>query len=171
MKFTVKEKISNSFFMSVRILASAWLSFLVSIFPLYIWRATNPNNKVGEDLLMSVVGILFGFLFLMIFQMRDDKSHRYGIRDSLLLSGGGIGIYMLIWFVAYLPLKNNYLIAVLGYHLSCLIGVGADERPTFLASLASALIMGLIYFLAIFVGTRLAHIRQNQFLKDLKKNK
>ena len=167
----MKKKISNCFFISLRILASAWLSFLISIVPLYIWRGTHPSDKLGEDLIMSVIGIVFGFLFLMIFQMRDDKSHRYGARDTLLISSGGIGFYILLWIIVYLPTHNNYLIAVLGYHLSRLIGTGADEYPTLLATLASALIFGVIYFLAILIGTKLAHKRQKQFLKDLRKNK
>ena len=78
----MKEKISKCFLMSLRVLASSWLSFLVSIVPLYIWRGSHPNNKVGENLIMSIIGILFGFLFLMILQIRDDKSHRCSIRDT-----------------------------------------------------------------------------------------
>lgn len=167
----MKDKLSNCFLTSLRILASAWLSSLVSIVPLYIWRGTQPYNKVGEDLIMAIIGIFFGFIFLMILQMRDDKSHRYSKQDALLISGGGIGIYILLWIIAYFPSKNNYLIAVLGYHLSYLIGTGADERPTFLASFVSAFIFGAIYFLAILVGTKIAHKRQKRFLKDLKKNK
>ena len=167
----MKDKISNCFLMSFRVLASAWLSFLVSIVPLYIWRGVHPNNKVGENLIMASIGIFFGFLFLMILQMRDDESHRYSMRDILLISGGGVGIYILLWIIVYLPSKNNYLISVLGYHLSYLIGMGADERPTFLASLASAFIFGATYFLAILVGTKIAHKRQDRFLKGLKKNK
>lgn len=166
MKLTVKEKISYSFFMSIRILGSAWLSFLVSIAPLFIWRGTNPGNDVGEEIIMSVIGILFGFLFLMIFQARDNKSYRCSMRDVLLVSGGGIGIYMHVWIIWYLASKNNYLIAVLGYHLSCLIGIGIDGYPAFLASLVSALIFGGTYFLANLVGTKVARKRYQRFLKE-----
>ena len=167
----MKDKISNCFFTSIRVLASAWLSFLVSIVPLYIWRGTHPNDKMGENIIMAIIGIFFGFLFLMILQMRDNRLCRYSLRDTLLISGGGIGIYILLWIIVYLPSKNNYLISVLGYHLSYLIGTGADERPIFLASLASAFVFGATYFIAILVGTKIAHKRQEQFLKDLKKNK
>ena len=80
----MKEKIANVFLMSLRILASAWLSFLVSIVPLYIWRGTHPNDKFGEDLIMSVIGIIFGFLFLMLFQMRDDSSNRYSSSRTVM---------------------------------------------------------------------------------------
>ena len=164
----MKEKISSCFLISARILVSAWLSFLVSIVPLYIWRGTHHNDKFGEDLSMSVIGIIFGFLFLMLFQMRDDKSHCYGTRDTLLISSVGIGFYILLSIIVYLPTHNNYLIAVLGYHLSRLIGIGKDEYPTLLAALASALFFGVTYFLAILVGTKLAKKRQKRFLKDLK---
>ena len=164
----MKEKIANVFLMSLRILASAWLSFLVSTVPLYIWRGTHPNDNFGEDLIMSVIGIIFGFFFLMLFQMRDDSSYRYSTRDTLLISSGGVGFYILLSIIAYLPTHNNYLIAVLGYHLSRLIGIGKDEYPTILAALASALIFGVTYFLAILVGTKLAKKRQKRFLKDLK---
>lgn len=167
----MKDKISSCFLLSLRILASAWLSFLVSMIPLYIWRATHPNDKVGENLIMAIIGLFFGFIFLMILQMRDDRAHRCSLRDTLLISGGGVGIYMLLWIIVYPPAKNNYLIAALGYHLSCLIGTGEDSRPTFLASLASAFIFGVIYFSATIVGTKTAQTRQKRFLKDLKGNK
>ena len=167
-EYAMKEKIANVFLMSLRILASAWLSFLVSIVPLYIWRGTHPSDNFGEDLIMSVIGIIFGFFFLMLFQMRDDSSYRYSTRDTLLISSGGVGFYILLSIIVYLPTHNNYLIAVLGYHLSRLIGIGKDEHPTLLATLASALFFGVTCFLAILVGTKLAKKRQKRFLKDLK---
>ena len=77
---------------------------------------------------------------------------------------------VLLWPIVYLPTKNNYIIAVLGYHFSCLIGVGANDRPTFLASIISALIFGFVYFLAIITGTSIAQKRQNKFLKTIHKD-
>ena len=59
----MKDKISNCFLTSFRVLASAWLSFLVSIVPLYIWRGVHPNNKVGENLIMASIGIFLASSF------------------------------------------------------------------------------------------------------------
>lgn len=166
----MKEKLSHCLFITLRILASAWLSFLVSIVPLYIWRGTHPNNKTGEHLILSLIGLLFGFLFLMFLQMRDDNSHRFGMRDTLFTAAGGIGLYLLLWIIVYLPTKNNFIIAVLGHSLSCLIRSGADGRPTFPAALASALLFGAVYFLAILTGTKIAHKRHSRFLESMKKD-
>ena len=165
----MKEKLFNSFFVCIRILASAWLTFLVSMIPLYIWRGTHSGDESGENLLMSVIGLIFGFVFMMLLQAKDDKSCRYSLRDATFAGGGGVLMYIALWVLLYLPTKNNYLVAALGYNLSCLIGSGADRRPTFSASLLSALIFGLIYLAAFSVGIKIAHIKKKRFLNDIKK--
>lgn len=166
---SVKEKISVAFFICLRILAAAWLAFVVSVVPLYAWRLYWPNNEFGENLLLSVIGLAFGFLFLVLFQMRDDNFSRYGVKDAVCLGLGGVTMYIALWLVAYLPSKNNYLVAALGYHLSSLLFVSADGQPTFLGSIASALIFGVMYFIALLLGWKWGRIRKKQFLKDLKR--
>ena len=163
----MKKNVLRSFFTTFRILGSAWLSFLVSIVPLYIWRSTHIDDKFGENIIMSVIAVLFGFLFVMVFQMKDEQLHRHSKRDNFVTSVGGVGAYMLLCILLYLPTKNNFLIAVLGTNLSYLIATGEDGYPTFFAMFASTLVFGVIYFIAIFVGTKIAYRRQSRLLKEL----
>ena len=165
---TMKKNVSRSIFTTFRILGSAWFSFLVSIVPLYIWRSTHIDDKFAENIIMSVIAVLFGFLFVMVFQMKDEQLHRYSKRDNFVTSVGGVGTYMLLCILLYLPTKNNFLIAVLGTNL---IATGEDGYPTFFAMFASTLVFRVIYFIAIFVGTKIAYRRQSRLLKELINNK
>ena len=154
----MKEKIANCLLLSVRIWGTAWLSFLVSVVPLYIWRGTQ-SDTVGENILMSIIGLVSGFLILMLLQMRDDKAHSINLKDLLLLGGGGVGFYIIAWIIAHILTQNNYFIAVLGYHFSCLLGTGTHGQPTFFATLISALMFGVVYFIAIVLGGVIARYR------------
>ena len=164
----MKDKIKHSFYTCLRIWGSAWIAMLVSFIPLYIWRGSRGDER-GENLLIGIIGMIAGFIALMLLQMFNDKARRIGIGDALILAGGGIGIYLVAWVLLYLPYGNNYLVAVCGYHFGCVLGMGEDMRPTFASSIAAALIFGLIYFLALLLGTYLAHIKQNRFIKGMKK--
>ena len=73
----MKEKFLNSFFVCIRILASAWLTFLVSIIPLYIWRGTRSGNESGENLLMSVIGLIYLAAFIVGIKIAHIKKKRF----------------------------------------------------------------------------------------------
>ena len=164
----MKEKIANSFLISLRVYAAAWLTYLASIIPLYIWRGIHPYNEVAEDILMSITGAIFGFLILMRIQMRAENAHHYSTKNTLLMAAGGIGIHMIAGLLLQIPFHNHYVIAVSGYHLARLIAVGSDSYPTFLGALISAFVFGAIYFAAILVGTKLAHKRYKQYKDGFK---
>lgn len=164
----MKDKLKNSFYTCLRIWGSAWIAMLISFIPLYIWRGSR-GDEHGENLLIGIIGMIAGFIALMLLQTFNDKARRIGIKDTLIYAGGGIGIYLVAWVLLYLPNGNNYLVAVCGYHFGCVLGMGEDMRPTFPSSIASALIFGLIYFFALLLGTYLAHLKHSRFTKGMKK--
>ena len=168
-----KSRISDYFFTSLRIWASAWLAFLVSAVPLYIWRGTNNESpEVAlyiEYIIMSISGLLVGFVILTLFQSREDSSERLNFKQSVITACCSAGIYIGIWLIAYLINHNNIWIAVNGYFLGCAFGVNSENHPTFLASLIAALIFGAVYICAIILGTKIANRRKTKFLNDLKK--
>ncbi len=168
-----KSKISNCFFTTLRIWASAWLAFVISIIPMYIWRWTNNESPEAalfiEYIIMSVCGLLFGFVILTLFQSREDSSERLDFKQSVITAFGSAVIYVGVWLIAYLINHNNIWIAVNGYFLGCAFGVNSENRPTFLASLLSALIFSAVYICAIILGTKIANRRKTKFLNDLKK--
>ena len=168
-----KSRISNYFFTSLRIWASAWLALLVSLVPMYIWRGTNNESpEVAlyiEYIIMSISGLLVGFVILTLFQSREDSSERLNFKQSVITACCSSGIYIVIWIIAYLINHNNVLVAVNGIYLACALGTNTDGYPTFAASLLSALIFGVVYICAIILGTKIANHRRTKFLNDLKK--
>ena len=168
-----KSKISNYFFTTLRIWASACLAFLVSLVPMFIWRGTNNESPDAalyiEYIIMSICGLLVGFVILTLFQSREDGSERLNFKQSVITACCSAGIYIGIWLIAYLINHNNIWIAVNGYFLSCVLGVNAENRPSFLASLFAALIFGAVYICAIILGAKIANRRKAKFLNDLKK--
>ena len=168
-----KSRISNYFFTSLRIWASAWLAFLVSLVPMYIWRGTNNESpEVAlyiEYIIMSISGLLVGFVILTLFQSREDSSERLNFKQSVITACCSSGIYIVIWIIAYLINHNNVWVAVNGIYLACALGTNTDGYPTFAASLLSALIFGVVYICAIILGTKIANRRRTKFLNNLKK--
>ena len=168
-----KSRISNYFFTSLRIWASAWLAFLVSLVPMYIWRGTNnesPEVALYIDyIIMSISGLLVGFVILTLFQSREDSSERLNFKQSVITACCSSGIYIVIWIIAYLINHNNVWVAVNGIYLACALGTNTDGYPTFAASLLSALIFGVVYICAIILGTKIANRRKTKFLNNLKK--
>ena len=168
-----KSRISNYFFTSLRIWASAWLALLVSLVPMFIWRGTNNESpEVAlyiEYIIMSISGLLVGFVILTLFQSREDSSERLNFKQSVITACCSSGIYIVIWIIAYLINHNNVLVAVNGIYLACALGTNTDGYPTFAASLLSALIFGVVYICAIILGTKIANHRRTKFLNDLKK--
>ena len=168
-----KSRISNYFFTSLRIWASAWLAFLASFVPMYIWRGVNTKSpetaSLIQNLILSICGLVFGFAILTLFQAKQDSSERMNFKQSVITACCSSGIYIVIWIIAYLINHNNVLIAVNGIYLACALGTNTDGYPTFAASLLSALIFGVVYICAIILGTKIANHRRTKFLNDLKK--
>ena len=167
-----RSKMSNCFFTMLRIWASAWLAFLISLLPMYIWRGVNNDIEIFsfiENLILSICGLLFGFVILTLFQAKEDNSERMDFKQSVITAICSSGMYLGIWLIAYLINHNNIWIAVNGYFLSCAFGVNSENHPTFLASLFAALIFGAVYICAIILGTKIANRRKTKFLNDLKK--
>jgi|GEM_PF-4536391 len=162
--------IGQSFVLTVKIWASAWFSFLVSIIPLYVWRGgSHSNAELGENLLMAFIGLFFGFLFLTIIQMRSDAAERCSGKEILVQAACAVAIYMIAWIILYAIGKNNFFVAVCGYYFGLILGTGADGRPTFTASLLAAVIFGVIYFFAIILGGKMARDRRAKNLNGMKK--
>ena len=140
---------------------------------MYIWRGTNNESpEVAlyiEYIIMSISGLLVGFVILTLFQSREDSSERLNFKQSVITACCSSGIYIVIWIIAYLINHNNVWVAVNGIYLACALGTNTDGYPTFAASLLSALIFGVVYICAIILGTKIANHRKTKFLNDLKK--
>ena len=159
----MKEKIGTCFLLFLRILGASWLAFLIAFIPLYIVRGTY-HNKTIENIVMTIMGMLVGFALLTILQMRDDKAHRHQTKELVALGAGAVGIYILCCILLYLPTKNNYPIAVLGYHFSQVMGTDADGYPVFLSVLISAFVFAAIYFSAFLLGSYIARRRHARLM-------
>ena len=159
----MKEKIGACFLLFLRILGASWLVFLISFVPLYIVRGAY-HNKTVENIVMTIIGMLFGFVVLTILQMRDDKAHRYQTKELVIQGVGAVGIYVLGCILLHLPSQNNYPIAVLGNNFAQVLGTNADGYPLFPSVLISAFVFGAIYFFAFLLGSYIARRRYTRLM-------
>jgi len=156
----------SCFQLVMKIWGTAWLSFLISVIPLAIWRACDHSSAdiriTGEGILMSIVGITAGFLILFLLHGRSDDAERLSNREMWLSACTAVGIYLAAWIVLWMIGRNNYLVAALGYHLQVLLAADAGKEPALSSVITAALIYGVSYFSAVIAGTKMAHRRRRK---------
>lgn len=157
---------SSNFLLTIKIWGSAWLAFFISLIPLYIWRSSYhgefDTQILGENIIMSAIGIIAGFFILMLLHGKSDEAERLSNSEMWKTAGITVGIYITMWMLIWAIIENNYLIACCGYHLEKLLGLNDNNRPTFFSAVTAALIYGFTYFSAIVLGTKLAQKRRNK---------
>jgi len=157
-----------------RIWGSAAVTFLISMLPTYIWRGSYhggvTGKLLGEDIIMTVVGLACGFLVLLLMQSRR-KDTLYRDRQEIIMdAAGGVILYVLAWMLMAVLRGNNYLLAFCGYHLSYLLGRDSHNQPAVWASAISAVVYGGTYLAALLLGAKLAHKRAKRIYEQLKEN-
>jgi len=165
-----KEKLmdyfKSGFFWAFRIWGSAWLAFLTALIPMYIWRGSYYENfdikLIGENVIIAAVGIIAGFIILMLLHGKSDEAERWSDSEMWMTAGIAVGIFIAVWMLVWVLWENNYLIACCGYHLEKLLGLNDNNRPTFFSAITAALIYGFAYFSAIVVGTKMAQKRRQK---------
>jgi len=156
--------LKSGFLTAIKIWASAWIAFFISLIPMYIWRIAykgNYDNKIfGENIIMAMVGLVASFFILMMLHGKSDEAEQLTNSEMWLSAGESVGIYLVVWMLVWAFIKNNYLVACCGYHLEIILGLNENSRPTFFSATASALIYGFVYFFAIVLGTKMAQKRR-----------
>lgn len=156
----------SGFLLAFRIWGSAWLAFLTALIPMYIWRGSYYENfdikLIGENIIIAAVGIIAGFIILMLLHAKSDEAERLSDSEMWKTAGIAVGIYIAVWMLVWALWENNYLVACCGYHLEKLLGLNDHNRPTFSSAITSALIYGFVYFSAIVLGTKMAQKRRNK---------
>ena len=168
-----KIKISDCFFVVLKIWGCAWLAFFITDILTLIWvlfGGANPksfdNAQFIEDLIHLIGGLLFGFVTLTLTQSKNDSVERLSLKESITYACCSVGLYVIIWHIAYLLNANNAWVAVLGFFSARLFGVDSNNLPTFPASLISSLLFGAVYIGAIALGTGMARRRRQKNLKE-----
>lgn len=155
-----------------RVWIAALLTFAVSIVPLYVWRGSyfgDPNiAHLVEDILMSAVGLVGGFIILMLIQSRREDILEWPKQEIMLDAAGGVGLYLALWIFCGLTVRNNYVVAFCGYHLSNLLIEYLDFEPERLTFILSALVYGPVYFAALLVGPKWAQLRARLTCRGLR---
>lgn len=168
-----KIKISDCFFTVLRIWGIAWLAFLITDILLIIWvvcGGINPNSLDNDMFIKNFIrligGMVFGFVILTLIQSRNDRAERLSLKESIIYACCSVGLYMIIWYIAYLFNANNMWISVLGFDAACLFGVDSNNLPTFFAMFISSFIFGIVYIGAIVLGTGMARRRRQKNLEE-----
>ena len=150
---------------------SALVTFGTAIIPLYIWRGTYFKDpgvaRLVEDILMTAVGLLVGFVVLFLVQSRREDVLVWNKRAIMLDAAGGVGLYSGLWFISGVFFKNNYLVAFCGYHFSNLLIEHLNFKPERLTFIISLLIYAPVYFAAMLLGPKLAVRRAKKVYKGI----
>ena len=161
-----KGSLTNCFFTALKIWAAAWLSYLFSIIPIYIWRGTHDVSPEAamrvENVIFAVCGLVFGFFILTLLFAKTDFAERLGFRDSIFHACGSAGLYTVIWLIYALINQNHILLSVTGYYMSCVFGQKANDHPTLLASFLASIVFGVVYGCALLFGAFLARNRRKK---------
>ena len=119
---------------------------------------------------MTAGGLIFGFLFLMLFQSwRNDTLYRdrEEIRTDAI---AGVALYATACFVMHLFTHNNYLFAFCAYNTASLMAENAKHQPKTWAVLITSVLYGLVYVAALLVGPKLAQRRAKRIFEHIKEN-
>ena len=114
---------------------------------------------------MITVGLVGGFVVLMLVQSRREDVLIWDKRTIVLDAAGGVGLYSILWLIAGVIFRNNYLVAFCGYHLSNLLIEWLDFEPERLAFVVSVVVYAPVYFSAMVLGPKLAIRRARRIYK------
>lgn len=155
-----------------RVWIAALLTLGAAFVPLYIWRGSyygNPGiSRLVEDILMTAIGIIGGFIILMLIQSRRKDILEWPKQEILWDAAGGVALYLALWILSGIVLRNNYLVAFCGYHLSNLLIERLDFEPERLAFVLSAMVYGPVYLAALIAGRKWAQLRARWTCRGLK---
>ena len=155
-----------------RVWIAALLTLGAAFVPLYIWRGSyygNPGiSRLVEDILMTAIGIIGGFIILMLIQSRRKDILEWPKQEILWDAAGGVAFYLALWILSGIVLRNNYLVAFCGYHLSNLLIEWLDFEPERLAFILSAMVYGPVYLAALIAGRKWAQLRARWTCRGLK---
>ncbi len=155
-----------------RVWIAAMLTLAAAFVPLYIWRGSyygdTGTSLLVEDILMSVIGIVGGFIILMLIQSRREDILDWPKEEVVLDAAGGVGLYLALWIFCGITLRNNYIVAFCGYHFSNLLIERLNFEPERLAFVLSALVYGPVYFAALLAGRKWAQLRARWTCRGLK---
>ena len=149
--------LKSAFSNFVRMLGCSWLSFLASWIPLYIFRGTyfGEDRAVLENILMTVAGIVFACLFLVVITVKNDAVKKQDKKEILVGAFGGAALYAILWIAT----KGIYVFSVCGRHFALLLSRSADG-VTFLSAFVSAVVFCAFYAMAILLGALIAKKKQ-----------
>lgn len=155
-----------------RIWCASAVAIAAAFIPLYIWRGSffgDPGvGKLVEDIIMTVFGLVVGFAALVLIQSRREGVLDYTKEQIKLDAAYGVGSYMVLWIFFGMVSRNNYIVALCGYHLSNLLIEHLNFKPARLAFILSALVYSPVFYSAQLVGVKLAEHRGRRTCRGLK---
>ena len=165
----MKKTLSNAGMSFLRLYGSLWITFLVSMIPLYVLRGQSFESvlqkELYEKILMSVIALLSTFAALTLLTRAADASERMTKKEALVSAGLAVGFHFFLGAILWLIGKNHFLVSVCTTYLCRLIQTGADNYAGPVGMLLGGLISAIVYFLAILLGVYLAHRKREQLLK------
>ena len=156
----VKSIIGDGFLCFAYMYGSAWIAFLISMIPMYIFRGSyhnSTNKELYENLLRISIGLVISSISLILRYRTGDGVGRKSAKEALLSALIGGGFYWLLWVIC----GGIYVIAVDGYCLAVLIGKHSNGNPTALGAIISATVFCSVYVADVLLGSYLARKKRS----------
>ena len=165
----MKKIISNAGTTFLRLYGSLWITFLVSMIPLYILRGQSFESAIQkalyEKILLSVIGLVSTFIVLALLTRANDASAKMTHKEVITSAGVAVGFHFFLGAILWLIGKNHFLITVCSSYLCLLIQTGEDNHAGPFGMLLGGIIAAVVYFFAILLGVHLARRKRERFLK------
>jgi formate-dependent nitrite reductase membrane component NrfD len=156
----IKTLLADGFLSFAYMYGSAWIAFLISMIPMYIFRGTyhnSTNKELYENLLRMSIGLIVSSVSLILRYRSGDSVGKKTAKEAFFSALIGGGFYWLLWVIC----GGIYVIAVDGYCLAVLIGKHSNGNPTALGATISATVFCSVYVGAVLLGSYFARKKRN----------
>ena len=154
-----------------RIWGAALVTIAVAVIPLYLWRgnyyADSDVSKWVEDVLMTIIGLIGGFVSLTLIQSRRADILLLSLPEVILDAIDGVVIYSALWIFFGVTILNNYAVALCGHYLSHFLIEMLNIEPERPVYILTALVYALVYFAAMLAGPEVARRRGQRICTGL----
>lgn len=161
-----KATFKDTILWALKMLGASWGAWVISIIPLYIFRGLynyDATRLFWEELIMSVLGIIFSTVIIYIFAVKTDyfeKADKSYVKSLAIKSSVFYGLVCVI-SMGYYPVSVtiNHITRFISYLTGGILGI--------FALVIAAAILNTLFALAIIKGAKKARKRRQKYVEDL----
>lgn len=161
-----KATFKDSILWALKMLGASWGAWVISIVPLYIFRGLynyDATRLFWEEVLMSVLGIIFSTVIIYIFSVKTDEFERADKKYVKSLAIKSSVFYGIICVVS----MGYYPLSVIVSHISRFISYLTGGILGIFALVIASAILNTLFAIAIIKGAGRARKRREKYVEDL----